>query len=113
MKVFFHHIYEYKKGLRNLILHTTPKNQQKKIEEKLEKEGIPYIIYPVGNKNINVFFGSESCVKIIENINKPRLSEYTCEEDFILGIMLGYDIIQQCHRFFKRKNKENVGNLIG
>lgn len=35
MEVFIHHIYEYEKGLRKLILHTTHKNNLKKIEEKL------------------------------------------------------------------------------
>lgn len=29
MEVFIHHIYEYQKGIRNLILHTTEKEKIK------------------------------------------------------------------------------------
>ena len=34
MDVLVHHIYEYEKGLRNLILHTTSKALKEKIEKK-------------------------------------------------------------------------------
>ena len=34
MEVFIHHIYEYEKGLRNLILHTTSATNREKIEEQ-------------------------------------------------------------------------------
>lgn len=46
MEVFIHHIYEYQKGIRNLILHTTEKNNIEIIKEKLSAENIDYIIYP-------------------------------------------------------------------
>ena len=48
MEVFIHHIYEYQKGIRNLILHTTEKNNIEIIKEKLSAENIDYIIYPLG-----------------------------------------------------------------
>ncbi len=35
MEVLVHHIYEYEKGLRNLILHTTSKNLKLEIEKRL------------------------------------------------------------------------------
>jgi len=35
MKVFDHHVYEYKKNIRRLILHTAPKTVHKQIEETL------------------------------------------------------------------------------
>ena len=34
MEVLVHHIYEYEKGLRNLILHTTSATNREKIEEQ-------------------------------------------------------------------------------
>ena len=37
MEVFIHHIYEYEKGLRSLILHTTSATNREKIEAKLKK----------------------------------------------------------------------------
>jgi len=108
MKVFCHHIYEYRKGLRNLILHTISADFQKRIEARLTKMGIAYQIYPLRNGNINVFFGAKECVEVIQAIGKPQLTEYTPEEDFILGTMLGYDRLIQCRRylgFVSRKNR--------
>ena len=105
MEVFIHHIYEYQKGIRNLILHTTDKSNIEIIKEKLNAENIDYIIYPLGKQRINVFFGAKECVEVIKNINKVSLTAYTPEEDFILGIMLGYDRRRQCERFLKFKEK--------
>jgi hypothetical protein len=108
MKVFNHHIYEYRKGLRNLILHTVSGKHQRQIEIRLKKLNIAYEIYALGNGNINVFFGAEECVDVIKAIAKPSLTDYTPQEDFILGTMLGYDCLQQCRRYMKlisRKSK--------
>ncbi|HOR46077.1 MAG TPA: DUF2023 family protein [Spirochaetota bacterium] len=38
--------------------------------------------------------------------NKP-LNEYSPEEDFILGIMLGYGMIPQCARYTAKRRKQN------
>lgn len=99
MKVFNHHIYEYRKGLRNLILHTISDEYRYLIETKLKKLAIAYHIYPLTNGNINVFFGAKECVDVIKAIGKTSLTDYTPEEDFILGTMLGYDRLQQCLRY--------------
>ncbi len=101
MKVFNHHIYEYRKGLRNLILHTVSKEYRHQIETKLEKLNIAYQIYSLGNGNINVFFGAKECVDVIKTIGKVSLSDYTPQEDFILGTMLGYDRLLQCRRYLE------------
>lgn len=103
MKVLCHHIYEYKKGLRNLVLHTMCSNDIKLAEEKLLRHNISYFIHFVTPKKINVFFGKAECVKIVQSFNKKLLSEFSDEEDFILGIMLGYDRMQQCERYIGRK----------
>ncbi|MBN2063189.1 MAG: DUF2023 family protein, partial [Sedimentisphaerales bacterium] len=34
---------------------------------------------------------------------KPKLSDFTPEEDYILGIMLGYDRLKQCQRYVSMK----------
>jgi len=107
LSVFMHHIYEFKKGLRSLIL-TTEKNSNKEyIENRLKKEKIAYIIEPVSEKssNINVFFGNEDCINVIKTFNQP-LSKLSDEQDFMLGIMLGYDKILQCQRYMKRLNSK-------
>lgn len=106
MQVLMHHVYEYNKGLRSLVLHTMGSDELYKTEELLSRKGIKYIIQPVNPKKINVFFGKDECIKIIESFGDKSLSEFTDEEDFILGIMLGYDRNQQCDRYLKRKGIE-------
>jgi hypothetical protein len=104
MKVFQHHIYEYQKGLRNLVLFTGSGEHQSQIEEKLQKRGIDYLICPVGQTRINVFFGHPACVDVVRRIGCHNLSKMSPEHDFMLGIMLGYDRIKQCDRYLQRSN---------
>lgn len=103
MQVFVHHLYEYKKGLRNLILHTTDISNESAIVAKLKKYDIDFLIQYVGSKKMNIFFGANDCVQVIANFIDKSLSDLTAEEDFILGIMLGYDRLKQCERYLKRK----------
>jgi len=111
--VFLHHVYEYKKGLRNLILHTTSWTNEPKIQERLGREQIAYVIYPLGKNKINVFFGEPICIEVIKQIGKVKLFDYTDEEDFMLGIMLGYDRKKQCERYLGRKQRHTKDQLIG
>jgi hypothetical protein len=99
MQVFYHHIYEYQKGIRNLVLHTTNRRYSPKIMQRLEEEGISYLILPVGEDSINVFFGDGQCIEILKKIGKTSLSDFSKEEDFILGIMLGYSREEQFKRY--------------
>lgn len=103
MQILMHHVYEYKKGLRSLVLHTMPIFEKYRTEELLKKKGISYYFQKVGSEKMNVFFGNTKCVKIIESFGHKSLNDFTDEEDFILGTMLGYDRIQQCERYLKRK----------
>ncbi len=103
MQILLHHIYEYKKGLRNLVLHTMSKDQQYLAEELLIRKGIYYKIQDVNTRKINVFFGKNQCVKIVESFRNKSLSDFSDEQDFMLGIMLGYDRVQQCDRYINRK----------
>jgi hypothetical protein len=43
---------------------------------------------------------------VIREIGDKKLNELTPEEDFILGIMLGYDRLRQCNRYLKQKEQE-------
>ncbi len=105
LRVFSHHIYEFKKGLRNLILTTEKQTNREVIVNRLEREKISYLIQEVDNKKINVFFGNPDCINVIKSFNQPKLNEYTPEQDFILGTLLGYDKIQQCQRYLKMIKK--------
>ncbi len=104
MAVFCHHVYEYRKGLRNLILHTCRRECKKQIIRKLRRGRIAYFIFPVGTEKMNVFFGDPSCIEVIRSIGKRDLSAYSDEEDFILGTMLGYCPRKQCIRYLQRKS---------
>ena len=107
MQILMHHVYEYKKGLRNLVLHTMSIDEQEKTEELLNRKGISYFMQILCSGKINVFFGESKCVKIIESFGNKALNEFTDEEDFILGTMLGYDRMQQCERYLKRKKLQS------
>ncbi len=112
MKVFYHHIYEYKKGLRSLVLHTLPSPYEEQAEKKLIQNKIPYLIRKLSNKKINIFFGEQACVDIITSFGYKPLNEFTCEEDFILGTMLGYGRLQQCQRYLKRKTIPSFKRVV-
>ena len=113
LRVFFHHIYEYKKGLRSLVLTTEKASNRKIIEQRLIKEKIPYVIKDVNGKNINVFFGNKDCIKVVSSFGEKSLDKLTPEQDFMLGIMLGYDKILQCRRYFVMKEKYQTKKHFG
>ena len=101
------HLYEYKRGVRRLILHTTRADRQRHVEDKLRREGIAFQIVAVSPTKINVFFGEAPCVAVIREIAKSRLVDYTAEEDFLLGAMLGYDLLKQCDRYLEKKRQRH------
>ncbi len=103
LRVFHHHIYEFKKGIRNLILTTEKSMYKPVIEKRLGNEKIDYVIHDIGKDKINVYFGAPECVDVVRTFT-PKLNELTAEQDFMLGIMLGYDRVKQCVRYMKIKN---------
>lgn len=104
-RILCHHIYEYRKGLRSLVLHTMGIDERDQVECFLERRGIAYCIREVGDTKINVFFGKPDCVEIVRQFRSPALNELSNEEDFMLGIMLGYDRMAQCARYLKRQRQ--------
>ena len=107
MNIFAHHLQEYKKGLRTLVLYTAKASKRAAIEERLKKDRIEYYIQEVNETKINIFFGNSTCIEVIKAMNFRSLSDLTDEEDFILGTMLGYDRVKQCERYLKRKYHSN------
>ena len=69
-----------------------------KTEELLTGKGISYSLQYV---NLN------SVLKLVNHSVKKPLSNFTDEEDFILGVMLGYDRTRQCDRYIKRKGLDS------
>ncbi len=107
MEVLAHLIYEYRKRLRSLALFTFHSSKLEKVEERLRNHGIKFIVQHVSETKMNVFFGDEPCIKIVEKFADRMLYELTPEEDFILGIMLGYDRMQQCERYIHRNQLQS------
>ncbi len=111
MKVFYHHVYEYKKGLRNLILHTMQAADVESAIRKLESNTIHYLVQPVTSEKVNIFFGAAECVEVIRCFCHKKLNELTPEEDFILGTLLGYNQVVQCARYLKNKQGVSLMHL--
>ena len=105
MKVLMNYIYEYQKGIRQLVLYTFNKNYEQLAITRLESQNINYIIRKGGTNSVNLFFGREECLSAIRLIVNRPLCDLTPEEDFMLGAMLGYDIRMQCERYCDRKCK--------
>ena len=105
LKVFLNHIYEFKKGVRQMVLYTTNKKYEEIAVKRLRNQGIDFIIQHVDGERINLFFGREECIEAIRMMVNRPLNQLTPEEDFILGAMLGYDICGQCRRYCDRKTR--------
>lgn len=110
LKVFLNHIYEYKKGVRQMVLYTTNRKYEAFAVNRLKSQRIKFVIQPVDEERINLFFGKAECINAIRLMVTRPLNLLTPEEDFILGAMLGYDICAQCKRYCTRKARRSVSN---
>lgn len=106
--IFNHHMYEYKKGLRRLVLYTGSSENRELMIRKLEQGGIAYYITDVTDTKVNCFFGDSACIDVIRSFGTKPLHELSHEEDFILGALLGYDLHQQCERYLGRLDVAKV-----
>lgn len=104
IKVFSHLIYEFEKGVRNLVLYTLAEEYISFATQKLSNRGIDYFLQPVPDRtSVNIFFGKEECLRTLKKFLRQRpLNNLSPEEDFILGALLGYDLCRQCERYCKR-----------
>lgn len=107
MKLYMHHIYEFQKGVRHLVLCTMCPTCAALVCDRLDNLGIRHVIQQVAANKVNLFFGNEKCLNVVRSFIHKPLNELTAEEDFMLGVMLGYDITRQCERFFRYKSKIN------
>ena len=96
IRIFLNHIYEFKKGIRNMVLYTMSKEHEDFAVRRLKNQNISYMIQEISTNKINLFFGKPECMEAMRHIITRPLNQLTAEEDFILGTMLGYDLCQQC-----------------
>lgn len=108
LKVFLNHVYEYKKGVRQMILYTVNRKYESLAVERLKSLHIDYLVQPASNTSVNIFFGRPECIRVIRFLTDRPLYMLSPEEDFILGAMLGYDICAQCERYCKKKGSSEI-----
>ena len=105
LKIFMHQIYEFKKGVRNLVLCTMCPTCAALVAERLRGQRIEYLIQEVTDNKVNLYFGKSACLDAVRAFIDKPLNRLTPEQDFMLGAMLGYDIIQQCERFCRQRSR--------
>lgn len=77
LKVFLNHIYEYKKGVRQMVLYTTNRKYEAFAVNRLKSQRIKFVIQPVDEERINLFFGKAECINAIRaDGNPPFKSAY-------------------------------------
>lgn len=105
MELFKHLIYEHKKGSKDLALYTCRKSDLNTLTEILQKTKVQYHIIDLPDGKINLFFGSNPCLKILRGFSSKNLNKLTPYEDFILGIMLGYSRNEQYDRLLNKTTR--------
>ncbi len=103
IEVFHHLLYDISRGLRDLALYTIHPEDQNMIEAELLREGVAYMFRPIEDGRVNVYFGHQACIDVVQTFEGCPHCQHTPEQDFILGIMLGYDRTRQCERFLERR----------
>lgn len=102
------YIYEIKKGSKLLALVTLLEQDVDCAIEKIKKAGFSHCAQKIEGK-VNLFFGEKCCIDIISTFKDKDLCNLTPQEDFILGIMLGYSREKQCHRYLNRLDLCPIG----
>ena len=92
LKVFLNHIYEYKKGVRQMVLYTTNKKYKTFAINRLKSQRIPFVIQPVDEERINLFFGKAECINAIRLMVTRPLNLLSPEEDFIFFWIRYFDL---------------------
>lgn len=103
--LLFHHLYEIRKGVRQLVMLTLPVEEVPTIVARLNLDSVAYFLQPVGATKANLFFGRGFWVETARRIVRKPLAQLSPEEDFILGTLLGYDREQQCQRYLVQSNR--------
>lgn len=108
VRVFLNHIYELKKGVRNMVLMTLNAKYKDYAIKRLEDQNISYFYQSLSNGRINLFFGKKICLDVARKFAHKPFDCYTPEEDFILGTLLGYDVCVECERYCELSEKKKI-----
>ncbi len=113
LQVFLNYVYEYKKGVRNMVLCTLSRQYLAAAVARLDSQGICHFEQSAGERNVNLYFGKPECIAAVRQFIVRPLNQLSPEEDFILGALLGYDICLQCERFCTRKKRVERAQCAG
>lgn len=106
------YIYEIKKGTKPCALVTLDKNRLEFAIKKIAKAGLFYFAQNIDEnakiQKANLFFGERDTIKVLEKIITCDLDKLCREHDFMLGVLLGYDIKKQCERFLEFTSKKPI-----
>ena len=67
IRIFLNHIYEFKKGVRNMVLYTMSREHEEFAIRRLKNQKISYMIQEVGTNKINLFFGKPECMEAMRH----------------------------------------------
>lgn len=102
------YIYEIKKGTKPLALITVGTNDSELYLNKIKKNNLCYFVSNINHKS-NIFFGLPECVAVAKSFLDKPLYNLSAQEDFILGIILGYNRVEQCKRYLNKLNLHLIG----
>jgi hypothetical protein len=103
MDLVRHLAYEIDRGVRALALHTGSRKELPELTAWIQSMNLDYIAVSIGGEQSNLFFGRPECIQALRRFSTLKLNEMSEEEDFMLGVMLGYDLCRQCARYDRRK----------
>ena len=77
-----------------MVLYTVNRKYEAFAVARLKSQHIAFVIQPVTENSINLFFGRAECIRAIRHMVTRPLN------------MLGYDICAQCERYCARKQTQ-------
>lgn len=108
LKILAHNLYEYDKGVRQMFMMTLGSHDADVVIRRLRGRGIDYYVHPVSTAKTNLFFGRAVWIDTVREVVRKPLNQLSPQEDFILGILLGYDKELQCRRFLSLKRTDGA-----
>ncbi|MGN0010264.1 MAG: DUF2023 family protein, partial [Marinilabiliaceae bacterium] len=73
--VLSNHIYEFQKGVRNLVLFTLRKDLAQAAVDRLNRLGIDNLVQEAGDANVNIYFG----ILVSAKLKKARQNTPQCQ----------------------------------
>ena len=89
IRIFLNHIYEFKKGVRNMVLYTMSREHEEFAIRRLKNQKISYMIQEVGTNKINLFFGKPECMEAMRSYHHSPLESTVCRRGLHLGSHAG------------------------